>query len=248
MAGRLTGRCLGVGLVACLMLAVGCSRPVAEAGSRVTASKAASSAPAPMPQPVPPPLVDLSGGAEPGFAVTTVLAPDRWIEPGDYGWNADGVAEGPRRIVIDLSAQRIYVYRAGVEIGRSSIIYGADDKPTPIGVFPILEKDIDHISNLYDAPMPYMLRLTWDGVAIHGSEVAAENATHGCIGIPDEFAATLFEEAQLGDKVLVTNNWMTNVYAPQLAAAEADEGLPYYAGEIEDEISPLSEPDGSFGG
>ena len=85
------------------------------------------------------------------------------------------------------------VYRGGVEIGRSSLIYGADNKPTPLGTFPILEKDADHHSNLYDAPMPHMLRLTWDGVALHGSPTLEEAlATRGCVGLPVQFAELLF--------------------------------------------------------
>lgn len=167
-----------------------------------------------------PALADLSGGAAPGFAVTTILATDRGIDPGDYAWNADGVADGPLRIVVDIAAQRLYAYRGGIEIGRSSIIWGSDEKPTPTGLFPILEKRRDHISNLYDAEMPFMMRLTWDGIALHGAEVDAEYATHGCVGLPDEFAELLFEEARVGDKVLVTNGWMTDVYAARAARPE----------------------------
>jgi lipoprotein-anchoring transpeptidase ErfK/SrfK len=147
-----------------------------------------------------------------GFAIKTFLHPDRPLQAGDYAWDASGAREGPLRIVVDIDAQRLYVYRGDAEIGRSSIIYGDDDKPTPKGTFPILEKDRDHESNIYDAAMPHMLRLTWDGVAIHGSEVEDWYATNGCIGIPDEFAALLFDQAKVGDPVLVTSNWMPDVY------------------------------------
>src|SRR3546814_5545046 len=75
-----------------------------------------------------------------------------------------------------LDAALIHVYRAGNEIGRSSIIYGYDDKPTPTGVYPILQKDIDHVSNIYKgAPMPWMLRLTWTGISIHGGRRIADD-------------------------------------------------------------------------
>jgi lipoprotein-anchoring transpeptidase ErfK/SrfK len=111
---------------------------------------------------------------------------------GDYAWEDSGVPQGELRIVVDLAWQRLYAYRGGVEIGRAAILYGADDKPTPTGTFKILQKKKDHISNLYGAPMPFMLRLTNDGIAIHGSEVEDGYATHGCIGVPDEFAALLF--------------------------------------------------------
>lgn len=146
------------------------------------------------------------------FAVRGILTPDRPLGPRDYVWEASGVPAGPLRIVVDLKAEMLYVYRGGIEIGRTYIIYGADDKPTPTGVFPILQKRKDHVSNLYDAPMPYMMRLTWDGIAIHGSAVAADAATHGCVGIPEEFAEILFREAKLGDRVMITRGWMTAAY------------------------------------
>jgi lipoprotein-anchoring transpeptidase ErfK/SrfK len=127
-----------------------------------------------------------------------------WLRPGEYAWNDEGVPAGPSVIVVNIRARVLSVYRGGVEIGRSSLIYGADNKPTPTGEFPSLEKDADHVSNLYDAPMPHMLRLTWDGVAIHGSpELRDDLATRGCVGLPREFAALLFDVVGVGDRVIV---------------------------------------------
>jgi lipoprotein-anchoring transpeptidase ErfK/SrfK len=142
------------------------------------------------------------------FAVKTQLGVDHWLRSGEYVWDDEGVPPGPMRIVVDLEARQLHAYRGGVEIGRASIMYGDDEKPTPTGIFPILQKSKDHVSNLYGAPMPYMLRLTWDGISIHSSNVRNEYATHGCVGIPDEFAALLFAKAKLGDSVLVTNRWI----------------------------------------
>jgi lipoprotein-anchoring transpeptidase ErfK/SrfK len=68
--------------------------------------------------------------------------------------------------------------------------------------------------------MPFMLRLTNDGIAIHGSEVEDGYATHGCIGVPDEFAALLFKEAKIGTKVLITKDWMRQTYQALDAPAE----------------------------
>ncbi len=145
--------------------------------------------------------------------VSVVMQLEAPLESGEYAWDESGAPPGRLHTVVDIDAQQLYVYRGGVEIGRASIIYGADEKPTPLGEFPILEKDADHYSNLYEgAPMPWMLRLTWDGVAIHGAEVDARYATHGCIGVPDDFAALLFARARKGDIVTVTNRWMRNVY------------------------------------
>lgn len=143
-----------------------------------------------------------AGTSEP-FVVRSVLGIEGWLRPGEYAWNDDGVPAGETVIVVNLRNRLLSVYRGGYEIGRSSIIYGADDKPTPTGTFPILEKDADHVSNLYGAPMPYMLRLTMDGVAIHGSDVEDDSATHGCVGVPVEFAEMLFAAAALGDRVIV---------------------------------------------
>ncbi|UZK69348.1 L,D-transpeptidase family protein [Sphingomonas sp. S1-29] len=164
--------------------------------------------------------------------VRSVLALEAPLVPGEYAWNADGVAAGPTRIVIDLTAQKLYVYRGGVEIGRAFILYGADHKPTPIGTFPILQKKRHHISNLYNAPMPYMQRLTWGGVAIHGSEVEANAATHGCVGVPDEFAALLFDATKMGDVVTVTRKWM-----PALYAAEIDAPDPHAIEEVVESVA-----------
>jgi len=97
------------------------------------------------------------------------------------------------------------VFRDGHEIGATAILTGYGDKPTPVGVFPITEKDRHHVSNLYEAPMPYMLRLTNDGVSIHATKVENGYVTHGCIGVPDGFARKLFAAAKLGDRVIVTD-------------------------------------------
>ena len=137
--------------------------------------------------------------------VTRELDIPHWLSPGEFVWTDQPVPQsGPTVVVVNIRARVLSVYRAGVEIGRSSLIYGADDKPTPVGEFPVLEKDIDHVSNLYDAPMPHMLRLTWDGVALHGSpELRDDLATRGCVGLPREFAARLFEVVSVGDRVIV---------------------------------------------
>jgi len=105
------------------------------------------------------------------------------------------------------------VYRGGVEIARAVITRGWGKHRTPTGRFPILEKDADHYSSTYNnAPMPFNLRLTWKGIAIHGADVDDEAATHGCIGIPLDFARILFKNVRVGDKVVITRNWLPEVY------------------------------------
>lgn len=167
-----------------------------------TPAPAAAPAPAPAaeaPAPQAAPTVALGG-----IQVTRELDIPHWLEPGTFVWNDEGVPAGETIVVVNIRARVLSVYRGGIEIGRSSLIYGADNKPTPTGSFPILEKRRDHWSNLYDAPMPHMLRLTWDGVAVHGSPALGDDmATRGCVGLPREFAALLFDAVRVGDRVVV---------------------------------------------
>ncbi|MEE9434862.1 MAG: L,D-transpeptidase family protein [Sphingorhabdus sp.] len=146
--------------------------------------------------------------------VHTVAEIDAPLNFGDYFWDEEGVPRrGKVRVVVDLNAEQIYVYRGGYEIARAKVLRGWDKYKTPVGTFKILEKDADHYSSTYDnAPMPFNLRLTWKGVAIHGSDVDDISATHGCVGIPLEFARTLFKNVRVGDPVLITKNWMPNTY------------------------------------
>ena len=122
---------------------------------------------------------------------------------GNFVWNEDRIPKGPVWLRIDLTRQLLSVFRSGHEIGSAVILYGTDRKPTPTGIFTILEKDRDHYSRSYDAPMPYMLRLTNDGVAVHGNNVRQGWASHGCIGVPLEFARRLFAVASKGDLVAI---------------------------------------------
>jgi hypothetical protein len=136
-------------------------------------------------------------------AVESLLNVRRKMRFGDFVWNDEGVKPGPVWVRIDLSRQTMSVFRSNQEIGSAVILYGTDGKPTPTGVFPILAKAEQHSSNLYDAEMPYMLRLTNDGVAIHASNVRFGAATHGCIGVPIEFARLLFAQVKRGDPVAI---------------------------------------------
>lgn len=122
---------------------------------------------------------------------------------GEYEWNDRAIPAGPTWVRIDVGSQIISVFRAGHEIGTAVIVYGGDNKETPSGKFHILAKDRDHRSSIYDAAMPYTLQLTGDGVAIHGSTVRSGAATHGCIGVPLEFAKRLFDQAKVGDEVVI---------------------------------------------
>jgi len=140
---------------------------------------------------------------QPIKSILDVRAP---MQYGDFRWDDRGVPAGPTWIRVDLHSQLISVFRSGHEIGTAVILYGTDGLRTPTGKFLILAKLKDHVSVTYDnAPMPYTLRLTNDGVSIHGSNVRWGFATHGCVGVPTPFAAKLFDAVKTGDEVLIVS-------------------------------------------
>ena len=168
-------------------------------------SEAEAHVAAPTPKARPVALAAAPAAANSAFVVKSILKIDEPIKFGQYFWDESAAASGPIVVTVDLEARTISVFRDGHEIGAAAILKGYGTKPTPTGVFPITEKDADHVSNIYDAPMPWMLRLTADGITIHGSKVERGYATNGCIGVPDAFAKRLFGVASLGDRVIITD-------------------------------------------
>lgn len=141
------------------------------------------------------------------------------LAPGEFVWRPDRADAGPIEIVISLPLQRAYVYRDGTLIGASTISSGKDGHETPLGRFQILQKRRVHHSNRYDdAPMPFMQRLTWQGVALHGGHVAGQPASHGCIRLPMGFAQRLYSVTGLGDAVTILDE---PIYSPEAALEQA---------------------------
>lgn len=140
---------------------------------------------------------------------TLAFAPvseSEFLNPGQFEWQPELSQEGEVLVMVDLSKQLLEVWRGGVLIARSSISSGRGQS-TPNGVFSILEKDVEHYSNLYKgAPMPYMQRLGWDGFAIHAGILPGVPASHGCIRVPSAFAKKFFEITARGDIVSVVGN------------------------------------------
>ncbi|WP_395327947.1 L,D-transpeptidase family protein [Novosphingobium sp. BL-8H] len=181
-----------------LVMATQPSTPASAAATFHAAVPAPSLAPAPAKAPVAP-------AADSAFVIKRILPIEGAIKYGEWHWDETGAPAGPIVITVDLDARVLSVFRDGYEIGATAVLLGTEDTPTPLGVFPITEKDKDHVSNIYTgAPMPYMQRLTNDGITLHGSEVAKGYASHGCVGMPDDFAAKLFAVTKLGDKVYIT--------------------------------------------
>jgi hypothetical protein len=133
------------------------------------------------------------------------------LRPGQYIWyeqpqliraSMNGAEE--TSIVVSLSAQQAYVYRGGRLVGVTTVSTGARGKATPLGQFTILQKKPFHRSNIYsNAPMPYMQRLTWTGIAIHAGHLPGYPASHGCIRLPAKFARQLYDLTRLGGSVSV---------------------------------------------
>jgi lipoprotein-anchoring transpeptidase ErfK/SrfK len=172
----------------------------ATAAPAVTAAPASAlAAPAPPPRPV-------AAKPEQPFTIKRILPIDGPIKYGQWFWDDKDVPAGPLVITIDLDARVLSVFRDGYEIGATAVLLGTDENPTPLGTFPILSKERHNVSEKYgDAPMPWTLRLTGDGVAIHGGHAVELGwASHGCIGAPNEFMSKLFAIAKVGDKAIIT--------------------------------------------
>jgi lipoprotein-anchoring transpeptidase ErfK/SrfK len=133
-------------------------------------------------------------------------AASTFLAPGQFVWSPDPSAAGPVRIVVSIPLQVAYVFRGPTLIGASSVSTGKAGYDTPVGAFTVLEKAEQHRSNLYeDAPMPFMQRLTWDGVALHAGKVTGQPASHGCVRLPAAFARKLYGETRLGAQVVITD-------------------------------------------
>ena len=152
----------------------------------------------------PAPAASTPAAADDRFVIKRILPISGPIKYGEWHWDEANVPDGPIVITVDLEARVVSIFRSGYEIGASAVLLGTQEKPTPTGVFPIMGKERHHTSNLYDAPMPYMQRLTNDGITLHATEVAWGYASHGCIGMPEAFAKKVFETTHLGDKVYIT--------------------------------------------
>lgn len=151
------------------------------------------------------------------FVIKSILPIEGPIRYGEWHWDESRApADGPLVMTVDLEARVLSVFRDGHEIGAAAVLLGTDEHPTPLGVFPILTKERHNVSETYgNAPMPWTLRLTWDGVAIHGgSTVERGYASHGCIGTPDPFVSKLFAIAKKGDRVIITRGKKAELGTP----------------------------------
>lgn len=139
----------------------------------------------------------------------------RNLRPGQYVWLPKVAPSGPMLLVVNLATQRAMLFRNGIPIGATTVSTGRPGYPTPTGVFSVLQKHVEHYSATYDnAPMPFMQRLTWRGVALHAGNLPGYPASHGCIRLPKEFAKLLYGITHLGMTVVITNHLVTPRIAP----------------------------------
>ena len=130
--------------------------------------------------------------------------PINQLKKGEFLWMGEAVTAGPVVMVVSITEQRGYVYRNGILIGATTVSTGRPGHLTPTGVFTVLQKQKEHRSTIYDgAPMPYMERLTWGGIALHAGGLPGYPESHGCIHLPSEFAQLLFDISPNGMTVVI---------------------------------------------
>ena len=113
----------------------------------------------------------------------------------------------PVMAIVSIKSQKVTFYDADGWVLRAPVSTGTTGRETPAGVFSVLQKDKDHHSSLYDdAWMPNMLRITWNGLALHGGPLPGYAASHGCVRMPFGFAEKLFDKVRIGTRVIISPN------------------------------------------
>jgi hypothetical protein len=126
--------------------------------------------------------------------------------------SVERAAGEPIMAIISLRSQRVTVYDAKGWILQAPVSSGQKGRETPAGIFSVIQKEAEHYSNLYDdAYMPNMQRITWSGIALHGGPLPGYPASHGCVRMPYDFAARLFDETKPGMRVIVAPSDVTPV-------------------------------------
>ena len=137
-----------------------------------------------------------------GAADNPVVAEAASLRPGQFVWQPERATQGTVEIVVSIPLQRAYVYRGGTLIAVTTVSTGRRGHSTPTGTFNILQKHREHYSSLYNnAPMPFMQRLTWGGVALHAGHIPGRPASHGCVRLPLAFARHLYGVTSVGAAV-----------------------------------------------
>jgi hypothetical protein len=117
------------------------------------------------------------------------------------------VVDGPFQIVVATARQQVTLYGQNGPIAQAAVSTGVPGHLTPLGVFTVISKQKWHRSNIYSgAPMPYMQRITWSGIALHAGPLPGHPASHGCIRLPQDFAIRLWGITKVGARVIVARD------------------------------------------
>ena len=152
--------------------------------------------------------------------------------------------KGPLQIIISIADQRVSLFDNGALIARSSVSTGTQGHPTPFGVFSVISKQRWHRSNIYSAaPMPYMQRITWSGIALHAGVVPGHPASHGCIRLKNDFAIQLWHLTKRGTRVIIAHDDVqpVEITNPHLFQPKAVSGSPeFQAVTVAGKSTPVS--------
>ena len=158
--------------------------------------------------------------SEPGYSQARPASPHRRQQKARHHPAKKGAApekesakpQGPLIIAISIDKQNLRIYDANGFFAETPISTGMKGHPTPMGVFSIIQKHKLHHSNIYSgAPMPFMQRITWSGVAMHAGVLPGYPASHGCIRMPLAFATRMWNWTKMGGRVVVTPGETTPV-------------------------------------
>jgi lipoprotein-anchoring transpeptidase ErfK/SrfK len=135
---------------------------------------------------------------------------------------------GVLQVAVSIANQRVTLFRDGQKVAQGPVSTGVPSNPTPMGVFSVIEKDRHHRSNIYSgAPMPFMQRITWSGIALHEGVLPGRPASHGCIRMSHDFAARLWPTTRLGVRVIISRHEIApasfdhpSLFAPKPKPAE----------------------------
>jgi lipoprotein-anchoring transpeptidase ErfK/SrfK len=168
----------------------------------------------------------------------------------DVAVEKESKPHGPLIISISIAEQKLRIYDANGFFAEAPVSTGMPGHPTPMGVFSVIQKQKLHHSNIYSgAPMPYMQRITWSGVAMHAGVLPGHPASHGCIRMPAAFAVKMYNWTKMGARVIVTAGDVTPAsfshpllatlkVAPQPVAAEGAVQAPAKPAQVEPNTAP----------
>lgn len=144
-------------------------------------------------------------------ATLTALAADATAQQRRHAEPKETVAQRtagePIMAIVSIKSQQVTFYDADGWILRAPVSTGTKNRETPAGVFAVVDKEVDHRSNMYDdAWMPHMQRITWNGIALHGGPLPGYAASHGCVRMPFGFAERLYGKTKIGMRVIISPN------------------------------------------